>query len=34
MNIFDDAEVISRYTLAQAIKDGVLVEIPHTSTVR
>lgn len=27
MNIFDDAEVISRYPLKQAIEDGVLVEI-------
>jgi hypothetical protein len=27
MNIFDDAEVISRYPLDQAIKDGLLVEI-------
>lgn len=27
MSIFDDAEVISRYTLDQAIEDGVLVEI-------
>jgi uncharacterized protein DUF6573 len=27
MSIFDDAEVISKYPLAQAIKDGVLVEI-------
>jgi hypothetical protein len=27
MSIFDDAEVISRYPLAQAINDGVLVEI-------
>jgi hypothetical protein len=27
MNIFDDAEVISKYPLAQAIEDGVLVEI-------
>jgi hypothetical protein len=27
MSIFDDAEVISRYTLDQAINDGVLVEI-------
>jgi hypothetical protein len=27
MNICDDADVISRYTLAQAIADGVLVEI-------
>ena len=27
MNIFDDAEVISKYPLAQAIEDGILVEI-------
>jgi hypothetical protein len=27
MIIFDDAEVISTYTLKQAIEDGVLVEI-------
>jgi hypothetical protein len=27
MSIFDDADVISRYTLDQAIEDGVLVEI-------
>jgi hypothetical protein len=27
MIIFDDSEVISRYTLDQAIEDGVLVEI-------
>jgi hypothetical protein len=27
MSIFDDAEVISRYPLAQAIKDGILVEV-------
>jgi hypothetical protein len=27
MSIFDDAEVISKYPLDQAIKDGVLVEI-------
>jgi hypothetical protein len=27
MSIFDNAEVISRYPLAQAIKDGILVEI-------
>src|SRR5207245_8393324 len=27
MTIFDDADVISTYTLQQAIEDGVLVEI-------
>jgi hypothetical protein len=27
MNTFDNADVISTYTLAQAIEDGVLVEI-------
>jgi hypothetical protein len=27
MSIFDDAEVIATYPLAQAIKDGVLVEL-------
>ena len=27
MSIFDDADVIVTYTLAQAIEDGVLVEI-------
>jgi hypothetical protein len=27
MSIFDDADVISKYPLAQAIADGVLVEI-------
>jgi hypothetical protein len=27
MTIFDDADVISTYTLTQAIEDGVLVEI-------
>jgi hypothetical protein len=27
MSIFDDADVISAYPLAQAIEDGVLVEI-------
>ena len=27
MSLFDDAEVISAYPLAQAIEDGVLVEI-------
>jgi hypothetical protein len=27
MSVFDDAEVISRYTLDQAIEDGILVEI-------
>jgi hypothetical protein len=27
MSIFDDADVISRYTLDQAIKDGVVIEI-------
>jgi hypothetical protein len=27
MSIFDDAEVISSYTLSKAIADGVLVEI-------
>jgi hypothetical protein len=27
MNIFDDADVISRYPLDQAIEDGILVEI-------
>ena len=27
MSIFDDADVISTYTLQQAIEDGVLVEI-------
>jgi hypothetical protein len=27
MSIFDDADVVTAYTLEQAIKDGVLVEI-------
>jgi hypothetical protein len=27
MNIFDDADILSRYPLDQAIKDGLLVEI-------
>ena len=27
MNVFDDAEIISKYTLEQAVEDGVLVEI-------
>jgi hypothetical protein len=27
MNLFDEADVIARYTLKQAIEDGVLVEI-------
>jgi hypothetical protein len=31
MNDFDDMEVISRYTLKQAIEDGVLVEIVKNS---
>jgi hypothetical protein len=31
MSIFDDAEVISKYPLAQAIEDGVLVEIFKSS---
>jgi hypothetical protein len=31
MNIFDDADVISSYPLAQAIEDGVLVEIFKSS---
>lgn len=30
MNIFDDTDIISRYTLEQAIEDGVLVEIFKT----
>jgi type I site-specific restriction endonuclease len=27
MSLFDDADVISGYTLDQAIKDGILVEV-------
>ena len=27
MNFFDDTEVISKYTVQQAVEDGVLVEI-------